>query len=290
VRVRGLRVDAGAADGGRPGGGAGSGAPLVDGLGFEVAPGAALGIVGESGSGKSLTLRALLGMMPVGTRVVDGAIAVGGSVGMVFQDPLTALDPLTRVGVQLREAVEAGGAAGSGSRGRASARVRELLEQVELPDPERIARSYPHQLSGGQRQRVVIAMALAGDPAVLLCDEPTTALDVTVQRQVLRLLDGLRRKRGLTLVFVSHDLAVVASMCDRVLVMREGREVESGRTQQVIRDPRDAYTRSLLEAVPRLPDPAPDPDSAPDSASASAAAPSAPSVREMLDRGGPAGQ
>jgi peptide/nickel transport system permease protein len=288
VRVRGLRVDAGAADGGRPGGGAGSGAPLVDGLGFEVAPGAALGIVGESGSGKSLTLRALLGMMPVGTRVVDGAIAVGGSVGMVFQDPLTALDPLTRVGVQLREAVEAGGAAGSGSRGRASARVRELLEQVELPDPERIARSYPHQLSGGQRQRVVIAMALAGDPAVLLCDEPTTALDVTVQRQVLRLLDGLRRKRGLTLVFVSHDLAVVASMCDRVLVMREGREVESGRTQQVIRDPRDAYTRSLLEAVPRLPDPAPDPDSAPDSASASAAAPSAPSEREWFDLGAPA--
>ncbi|WP_449281112.1 ATP-binding cassette domain-containing protein [Leucobacter sp.] len=240
VRVRGLRITSDA------------GAALVDGLRFEVEPGEALGIVGESGSGKSLTLRALLGMMPAGTRAAGGSVAVGGAIGMVFQDPLTALDPLTRVGVQLREAVEAGGASGS----RARARVRSLLEQVELPDPERIARSYPHQLSGGQRQRVVIAMALAGDPAVLLCDEPTTALDVTVQRQVLRLLDGLRRERGIALVFVSHDLAVVASMCDRVLVMRAGREVESGSTARVIRDPRDSYTRSLLEAVPRLPDPA----------------------------------
>ncbi|QBE48623.1 ATP-binding cassette domain-containing protein [Leucobacter triazinivorans] len=268
VRVRGLQVAAGAARGAGAGAGGGgadragaragggrAGSLLVDGLSFSVAPGEALGIVGESGSGKSLTLRALLGMLPAGTRASGGEVAVGGTVGMVFQDPLTALDPLTRVGAQLREAVEAGGA--SGSQARARARVRELLQQVELPDPDRIARSYPHQLSGGQRQRVVIAMALAGDPAVLLCDEPTTALDVTVQRQVLGLLDEVRRERGLTLVFVSHDLAVVASMCDRVLVMRAGAEVESGPTARVIREPRDAYTVSLLEAVPRLPDPAP---------------------------------
>ncbi|MFT4233004.1 MAG: ABC transporter ATP-binding protein [Leucobacter sp.] len=287
MRVRALRVETAV------GRGAAAGSPLVDGLDLAAAPGEALGIVGESGSGKSLTLRALLGMMPSGTRVAGGEVEIGGPVGMVFQDPLTALDPLTRVGVQLREAVEAAdavrrrerGARGAravrGERGvrsvpdgpgpvarpdadPGSARVRvlELLRQVGLPDVERIARAYPHQLSGGQRQRAVIAMALARDPAVLLCDEPTTALDVTVQRRVLELLDRLRRERGLTLVFVSHDLAVVASMCERVLVMRAGREVESGRAERVVRDPRDPYTRALLEAVPRLPDP--DPAAAPD--------------------------
>ncbi|WP_024356532.1 ATP-binding cassette domain-containing protein [Leucobacter chironomi] len=249
VRVRGLRVEA------APRGG-GSGPVLVDGLSFEVRPGEAVGIVGESGSGKTLTLRALLGMMPPGTRVAAGEASAGGPVRMVFQDPLTALDPLTRVGVQLREAVEA---AHDGSRAEAARRVRELLERVRLPDPGRIARAYPHQLSGGQRQRVVIAMALAGDPALLLCDEPTTALDVTVQRRVLELLDELRRSRGITLVFVSHDLAVVSSMCERVIVMRGGRAVESGETERVVRDPREPYTRALLDAVPALPQLAADP-------------------------------
>ena len=276
VRVRGLRVEAvghGARDSGgrRP--------ALVDGVSFEVRPGEALGIVGESGSGKSLTLRALLGMLPAGTRVAEGAAAVGGPVRMVFQDPLTALDPLTRVGVQLREAVEA---SDGGPRGAARRRVLELLEQVRLPDPQRIARVYPHQLSGGQRQRVVIAMALAGDPAVLLCDEPTTALDVTVQRRVLDLLDELRRTRGITLVFVSHDLAVVASMCERIVVMRGGRAVETGATQQVVRSPRDPYTRSLLEAVPTLPDPDPEPAGAPESLKAE------PAGREAGQRSQPA--
>lgn len=227
-------------------------APLVDGLDLEVAPGAALGIVGESGSGKSLTLRAILGMLPSGVGVAGGAVAVSGTVGMVFQDSLTALDPLTRVGVQLREAVRAA----HGTIG-ADARVRELLAAVRLPDPERMARSYPHQLSGGQRQRIVIAMALAGDPAVLLCDEPTTALDVTVQREVLDLLAELRRTRGLTLIFVSHDLAVVAQMCERMLVMRGGRLVESGDSAEIVRRPRAPYTRELLTAVPRLPLPGP---------------------------------
>ncbi|WP_198141973.1 ATP-binding cassette domain-containing protein, partial [Leucobacter komagatae] len=220
---------------------------LVGGVSFEVEPGEALGIVGESGSGKSLTLRAIAGLLPPSTRQASGEVALGGRFGMVFQDPMSALDPLTRVGTQLREACVAGGAAD------ASARVRELLADVRLPVIERIARSYPHELSGGQRQRIVIAMALAGNPAVLLADEPTTALDVTVQREVLDLLGALRRKRGLTLVLVSHDLAVVADVCERVAVMRDGRIVESGETAAVLASPAHPYTRELLAAVPELP-------------------------------------
>ena len=221
-----------------------------DGVSFEVAPGEALGIVGESGSGKSLTLRAVAGLLPPGTRQTAGEIAIGGRFGMVFQDPMSALDPLTRVGIQLREACVAGGAADP------AARVRELLADVRLPDPERIARSYPHELSGGQRQRIVIAMALAGNPAVLLADEPTTALDVTVQHEVLTLLAGLRRERGLTLVLVSHDLAVIAAMCERVAVMRDGHIVEAGETASVLAAPAHPYTRQLIAAVPEWP-PAP---------------------------------
>ncbi|MHA3683310.1 ATP-binding cassette domain-containing protein [Leucobacter sp. HY1908] len=250
---------------------AGSDAALVRGVSFDVAVGEALGIVGESGSGKSLTLRALLGLMPAGTAVAAGEARAGDRVGMVFQNPLTALDPLTRVGTQLAEAVRAAdraaGRADDGAADRAadgtaaqrsrrrtatSERVRELLTLVHLPE-ERVARAYPHQLSGGQRQRVVIAIALATNPAVLLCDEPTTALDVTVQREVLDLLRELRRSRRLTLVFVSHDLAVVSSMCDRVLVMREGEVVEQGPTEAVLRAPQTEYTRMLIEAVPTIP-------------------------------------
>ena len=245
VSVRNLQIEAS---------GDSAAEPLVAGISLEAAPGEAVGIVGESGSGKSLTLRALLGMLPSGVRVTAGDIAVGGRVGMVFQDPLTALDPLTRVGTQLREAIQAADR-NRGAQLDAAARVRELLIAVQLTDIERMAASYPHQLSGGQRQRVVIAMALASDPAVLLCDEPTTALDVTVQRGVLALLDELRRSRGLTLVFVSHDLAVVAELCERVLVLRAGTVIEAGVTQRVVREPKAAYTRQLLDAVPRLPEP-----------------------------------
>lgn len=245
VRVRGLRVVPVA----HP-----DAPPLVDGLDLDVAPGEALGIVGESGSGKSLTLRALLGLPPRGVRVTASELRVGGPVGMVFQDPLTALDPLTRVGSQLRAAVQASAPADAPrDRTQSTARVRELLEAVQLLDPARIARAYPHELSGGQRQRVVIALALAGNPAVLLCDEPTTALDVTVQRGVLELLDELRRNRGLTLVFVSHDLAVVAELCERIVVMRGGQVVEAGPTTRIVHTPGTAYTRELLESVPRLP-------------------------------------
>ncbi|MGJ0202623.1 ATP-binding cassette domain-containing protein [Leucobacter sp. gxy201] len=261
VRVAGLRIDAAAAPAGEPA------PPLVAGIDLAARPGEALGIVGESGSGKSLTLRALLGMMPNGTRIAGGAARAGGRVGMVFQDPLTALDPLTRVGSQVREALRAGGRVGqSGSRGHAE--VLALLHDVGLGaagsgaadagsadsgEAERIARAYPHQLSGGQRQRIVIAMALAGDPDVLLCDEPTTALDVTVQRQVLALLARLRRERGLTLVFVSHDIAVVAEVCERIAVMRGGRIVETGTAAQIVQRPAEAYTQGLLAALPTLP-------------------------------------
>ncbi|MBK0422322.1 ATP-binding cassette domain-containing protein [Leucobacter sp. CSA2] len=240
VRVDGLRI---AASDGRP---------LVDGVTFQVEPGGSLGIVGESGSGKSLTLRAILGQLPEGTRVTGGTVAVGGSVGMVFQDPLTALDPLTRVGSQLRDAVEAAIPLGVPAPDPA-ARARELMELVRLPEPARLARRYPHQLSGGQRQRLVIAMALAAEPDVLLCDEPTTALDVTVQREILDLLAELRRSRGMTLLFVSHDLAVTAAVCERILVLRGGREVEAGPTARIVGEPGAGYTAELVAAVPRLP-------------------------------------
>ena len=252
VRVRGLTVGAEAAGpaqralvGGETPERAGGSAGVT----FDIAPGEAFGIVGESGSGKSLTLRAIAGLLPAGTRQTGGDVELGGAVGMVFQDPLSALDPLTRVGGQLREACAAAGATDP------AARARELLAAVQLTDVERIARSYPHELSGGQRQRIVIAMALAGDPAVLLADEPTTALDVTVQRDVLSLLDTLRRERGLTLVLVSHDLAVVALMCGRIAVMRAGGVVEVGDTEAVLSHPAHPYTRELLAAVPAPPPP-----------------------------------
>ena len=236
-----------------------AGATLVDGVSLAAAPGEALGIVGESGSGKSLTLRAVLGLMPSGVALESGSAAAGGRVGMVFQDSLTALDPLTRVGTQLAEAVRAAEPRGTGrTAADRTARVHELLASVRLggvagADVARVARAYPHELSGGQRQRVVIAMALAGEPQVLLADEPTTALDVTVQREVLELLGQLRRELGLTLVFVSHDLAVVSQMCDRIVVMRAGQIVEQGTTAQILSNPAAGYTAGLLAAVPQLP-------------------------------------
>ena len=245
VRVRDLRIASSA-----------TGAPIVGGatgIDIDLQPGEALGIVGESGSGKSLTLRAILDMLPVG--VEFGAmhtklptdrieVSVGGPVGMVFQDPATALDPLARVGAQVFAACQAAGAEDP------AARTLELLAAVQLPAEERIARAFPHELSGGQRQRIVIAIALAGNPAVLLCDEPTTALDVTVQREVLALLTRLRAERGLTLVFVSHDLAVVAAVCDRIAVMYGGDIVEQGSVEHIVSAPAAAYTRQLLAAVP----------------------------------------
>ena len=234
----------------------------VDGVTFEVARGASLGIVGESGSGKSLTLRALMALVPPGVRIDSGRVALDGDelplggrdarrsrrgrMALVFQDPLSALNPVYTVGAQVAEVPQR--VLGL-SRRRAWQRAIELLRLVGIPDPASRAAAYPHQLSGGMRQRVVIAIALAAEPAVLLLDEPTTALDVTVQAQVLDLVDSLRRQLQLTVVFVSHDLAVVRQLCDNVAVMYTGRVVETGPTTPVLERPRHPYTLGLLEAL-----------------------------------------
>ncbi|HEY3547636.1 MAG TPA: ABC transporter ATP-binding protein [Propionicimonas sp.] len=223
---------------------------LVHGVDLALAPGEALGIVGESGSGKTLTLRAVMGLLPRGLRVSGGTVEVGGRAAMIFQDPLSYLDPMTRVGTLLTEICRA---QHGGSVASARARARELFVDVRLPDPDILLRRYPHQLSGGQRQRVLLAIALATQPDILLCDEPTTALDVTVQADVLALLAELRARRGLSLLFVSHDLAVVASLCDRVAVFRDGLAVETGRTVDLVNRPTQAYTKSLVDAVLPLP-------------------------------------
>lgn len=223
---------------------------LVHGLELHVEAGEAIGIVGESGSGKSLTLKAIIGLLPRGVHVSAGQITANGRLGMVFQDPLSALDPLATAGSQVIEICRY---VRGLSRSAARARAIELFTEVGLPDPVATMRSYPHQLSGGQRQRVVLAIALAGEPEILLCDEPTTALDVTVQAQVLALIETLRRERGLTVVFVSHDLAVVSQVCSSIVVMEAGRVVEAGPTTDVVSAPRHPYTRSLVDAVLEVP-------------------------------------
>jgi oligopeptide/dipeptide ABC transporter ATP-binding protein len=240
----------------------------VNDVGFEIAEGGSLGIVGESGSGKSLTLRALMALLPPAARAERGVIELEGHslplsgpdarkarrrrLAMVFQDPLSGLDPVRNVGVQVAEVPRR--VLGQ-SRSASWRRAIELLGLVGLPDPERHSRSFPHQLSGGMRQRVVIAMALATEPRVLLCDEPTTALDVTVQAQVLELLDSLRSRLGLAVVFVSHDLAVVRQVCDQLAVMYAGKFVETGPTSEVLDRPGHPYTAGLLDAVVDLDEP-----------------------------------
>ncbi|MFI5888254.1 ABC transporter ATP-binding protein [Streptomyces sp. NPDC051554] len=236
----------------------------VRGVSMTVDAGESVGLVGESGSGKSLTLRALLGLLPHPARIVSGAIVVDGvdvtglpdkrrrevltdTFSMVFQDSLTALNPVMRIGDQVAEAPRH-----KLGMSRAAARDRavELMRQVGIADPERRYRVYPHQLSGGLRQRICIAIALSTRPRVLLADEPTTALDVTIQAQVLNLIARLRAEGDLGLVFVSHDLAVIRSSCTRVYVMYAGRVVESGTVADVVHNPRHPYTFALLRAVP----------------------------------------
>jgi len=240
----------------------------VDDVSFEIPEGGSLGIVGESGSGKSLTLRALMALLPPAAQIERGAVELAGQplplsgpdtrkarrrrLAMVFQDPLSGLDPVRAVGVQVAEVPRH--VLGE-SRPASWRRAVELLGLVGLPDPERHSRSYPHQLSGGMRQRVVIAMALASEPRVLLCDEPTTALDVTVQAQVLELLDSLRNRLGVAVVFVSHDLAVVRQVCDQLAVMYAGRFVETGPASELLDRPAHPYTVGLLEAVVDLDEP-----------------------------------
>lgn len=234
---------------------------VVHGVSFQLAAGEILGIVGESGSGKSLTLRAMCDLLPDGVVRTAGTVEVmlpaesrrsgGGSylgrgMAMVFQEPMTSLNPTMRI----RDLVTIGPrSAGLMNKKQARARSLDLLREVGVPDPERRLKAWPHEMSGGLRQRIMIAMALATEPSILLCDEPTTALDVSVQDQILRLLVSLRMSRELAIVLITHDLAVVSQVCDRVLVMRDGRVIETGATQDILRSPKDPYTRSLIEAV-----------------------------------------
>ncbi|MCK2218977.1 ABC transporter ATP-binding protein [Actinomadura sp. ATCC 31491] len=239
------------------------GREVVRGVSLSVAPGECVAVVGESGSGKSVTARTLLGLAGPGAEVRAAAFTVGGRdarafgpgdwrrlrgrfAGLVLQDALVSLDPLRTAGAEIAEVLATHGVTARSGR---AARVLELLEAVGVPEPELRAGQRPHQLSGGLRQRVLIASAVAADPALIIADEPTTALDVTVQAQILRLL-AERKAAGTALLLISHDLAVVASIADRVLVMKDGRVVEAGRAADVLAAPAHEYTRSLLAAVP----------------------------------------
>jgi len=237
----------------------------VDGVSLDVPRGGALGLVGESGCGKSMTLRAILGLLPGRAQIAGGEIVFDGEalspkslaglrgahIGMVFQEPMTALNPVMRVGEQIAEGprVRLGQSAA-----KAKERALELMRLVGIPDPERRYRAYPHELSGGLRQRIVIAIALACEPELLLCDEPTTALDVTIQDQILHLLARLRAETGVSQILVTHDLAVVAQTCERVAVMYAARIVETGTVAEVFGAPRHPYTRALLRSVPDFDD------------------------------------
>jgi ABC-type glutathione transport system ATPase component len=237
-----------------------SGEEIVRGVSFELTPGRVVGIVGESGSGKTLTCRAVLGILPPHFDVAAGLVAIAGTdivslsaqqwtalrgatISAVFQDPASYLNPSIRVGAQIAEVIRVKKGL---SRRESRRRAVELLSAVRLRDPELVYGQHPHELSGGMLQRVLIAAAIAADPQILLADEATTALDVTVQAEILDLLADLRDTAGLALVVVSHDLAVVAQLCDEVLVMRHGRVVEQGPTSDVLHRPRHEYTRMLI--------------------------------------------
>jgi len=241
-----------------------SAAPVVDDLSFEVARGEKLAIVGESGCGKSVTSLAIMRLLPPGLAQTGGAVLFegqdlalldgrsmravrGGRIGMVFQEPMTSLNPSMRVGEQIAEVLRVHDGA---SRAVAWRRAVELLDHVRIADPARVAGDYPHALSGGQRQRVVIAAAIACRPALLIADEPTTALDVTIQAQVMDLLSGLQRALGSAVVLITHNLGLVAQVADRVMVMYAGRKVEEATVATLFTSPRHPYTQGLLGATP----------------------------------------
>ncbi|HEY4359152.1 MAG TPA: ABC transporter ATP-binding protein [Acidobacteriaceae bacterium] len=243
----------------------------VHGVSFDIGAGETLGLVGESGSGKSATSLAMLRLLPPSARV-QGSILLtrqdgtnedllrlpeetmrrhrGQSLAMIFQEPMTALNPVMPVGRQIGEALLAH--APRTPRGEVRRRVLEAMHEVALPNPEARLRDYPHQFSGGQRQRIVIAMAILNKPRLLVADEPTTALDVTVQAQILALLRRLQQEHGLAMLFISHDLAVVSQVADRVAVMQRGAIVEQGNAAQIFGNPQHAYTRRLLASAPSM--------------------------------------
>ena len=244
---------------------------IVRDISFSLEPGVSMGIVGESGSGKTITALSLLKLLPPRMYISDGQIRWQGSNGldvdlamlnekeiqqirgrqisMIFQEPMTSLNPSLRCGWQIREAVSLH--LGESPK-RAESQTMQLLKEVQLPADKAFYNKYPHQLSGGQRQRIMIAMALAGNPSLLIADEPTTALDVTVQKKILDLLDEIRRKRGMSMLFISHDLGVIRQICDNALVMYQGEVVESGRVEDLFENPQHSYTRGLISCRPML--------------------------------------
>ena len=240
----------------------------LDGVSFDIAAGEILGVVGESGAGKSLTGAAIIGLLEPPGRVSGGQVLLGGEriddlpreamrrlrgrrIGAIFQDPLTSLNPLFTVGQQLVETLRTHLPLGAA---QARERALELLAQAGVPAPQLRLAQYPHELSGGLRQRVVIALALAGEPQLVIADEPTTALDVAVQAQIIRLLRGMTLARGASVMLISHDMGVIAETCDRVAVMYAGRIVEIGLVDEIVRRPAHPYTAGLMAAVPSLHD------------------------------------
>ncbi|HZQ89467.1 MAG TPA: ABC transporter ATP-binding protein [Gaiellaceae bacterium] len=240
----------------------------VDGISYDVLPGETLGIVGESGSGKSVSTLALLGLIPQPPgRIVSGTATFKGTdllkmgkqelrrfrgdeVAMVFQDPMTSLNPVLRIGFQLGEAIKTHYPKEPDDK--VKSRVVELLRLVGVPNPDIRVNQYPHEFSGGMRQRAMIAMSIANSPSLLIADEPTTALDVTIQAQVLEVLKTVQEETRAATILITHDLGIVAEMCDRVLVMYAGRIVESGDVQTIFRSPRHPYTVGLLDSLPKL--------------------------------------
>src|SRR5882724_4927468 len=239
----------------------------VDGVSFSVSAGETLGLVGESGSGKSMTCLSIVRLVPrPAARIVGGSVLLDGEdlltkteqemqrlrgrkVGMILQDPMSSLNPVFSIGRQVREPV----AMYHGLRGRAlQERAAELLAAVRIPSPAERLRAFPHQLSGGMRQRVVGAMAIAAPPRLLIADEPTTSLDLTIQAQYLQLLEELQQKHGLAMIFITHNLGIVSKICDRVAVMYAGRIVETGPVRRIFTAPAHPYTQALLESIPRL--------------------------------------
>ncbi len=242
----------------------------VDGVSFDLHAGRTLGIVGESGSGKSVLVRSLIGLVGAGSGAgVAGQVlfegrdlrglsprefrsVLGTEIGIVFQDPMTSLNPVMKIGRQIGEGLRLNRGLDSKAAAR---RAVELLNEVGIPEPDRRAQQYPHEMSGGMRQRVAIAIAIACAPKLLIADEPTTALDVTVQRQILDLLQGEQRQRGMAMILITHDLGVAAGRSDDIMVMYAGRAVETAATREIFRSPRMPYTEALLRSLPRLTDP-----------------------------------